>query len=86
MIMLDADVSYANFYVEVTFLFRITNLKYWSQSERLVDDTLTLLSDLSIGYTSVRKLVRLPEVQFLMNNHTVSQPGNLARPLNKICC
>ena len=52
--------------------FRITNLKHWSSHEKLVDDTLTLLNDLSVGYTSVRKLIRLPEIQFLMNNHTVS--------------
>uniref|UniRef100_A0A914V6U4 Importin N-terminal domain-containing protein n=2 Tax=Plectus sambesii TaxID=2011161 RepID=A0A914V6U4_9BILA len=48
----------------------ITNLKYWASNEKLIDDTLTLLNDLSVGYSSVRKLVRLPEVQFLMNNHT----------------
>ena len=30
-----------------------------------------LLNDLSVGYSSVRKLVKLEEVQFLLNNHTV---------------
>lgn len=55
------------------FLYSITNLKYWSQSEKIIDDTLVLLNDLSIGYSSVRKLVRLPEIQFLLNNHTVGR-------------
>lgn len=64
-----------NAYVSVfppIFLFRLTNLKYWSRSEQIINRTLQLLSDLSVGYTSVRKLVKLEEVQFMLNNHTVS--------------
>lgn len=52
--------------------FSLTNLKYWSRSEQVINRTLQLLSDLSVGYTSVRKLVKLDEVQFMLNNHTVS--------------
>ncbi|GIY83512.1 hypothetical protein CDAR_221582 [Caerostris darwini] len=48
----------------------LTNLKYWSRSEQITNRTLQLLSDLSVGYTSVRKLVKLEEVQFMLNNHT----------------
>ncbi|KAF8784840.1 Exportin-7 like protein [Argiope bruennichi] len=48
----------------------LTNLKYWSRSEQIINRTLQLLSDLSVGYTSVRKLVKLDEVQFMLNNHT----------------
>ncbi|XP_064465819.1 exportin-7-B-like [Ornithodoros turicata] len=48
----------------------ITNLKYWSSSEAIVTRTLQLLSDLSVGYSSVRKLVKLEEVQFMLSNHT----------------
>ncbi|XP_054917475.1 exportin-7-B isoform X1 [Dermacentor andersoni] len=48
----------------------ITNLKYWSYSEAIVSKTLQLLSDLSVGYSSVRKLVKLEEVQFMLSNHT----------------
>ncbi|XP_035214476.1 exportin-7-like isoform X1 [Stegodyphus dumicola] len=48
----------------------LTNLKYWSRSEQIINRTLQLLSDLSVGYTSVRKLVKLEEVQFMLNNHT----------------
>ena len=55
----------------------ITNLKYWGSSEAIISKTLQLLSDLSVGYSSVRKLVKLDAVQFMLNNHTVS--GN-ARP------
>ncbi|XP_067129437.1 exportin-7 isoform X3 [Centruroides vittatus] len=48
----------------------ITNLKYWSSSEQIISKTLQLLNDLSVGYSSVRKLVKLDEVQFMLNNHT----------------
>ncbi|XP_033633482.1 exportin-7-like isoform X2 [Asterias rubens] len=48
----------------------ITNLKYWGRSEPIIAKTLQLLSDLSIGYSSVRKLVKLDAVQFMLRNHT----------------
>ncbi|XP_043194431.1 exportin-7-B-like isoform X2 [Amphibalanus amphitrite] len=48
----------------------ITNLKFWGGSEQITTRTLMLLNDLSVGYSSVRKLVKLEEVQFLLNNHT----------------
>jgi len=50
----------------------ITNLKYWSNSELIITKTLQILNDLSVGYSSVRKLVKLEEVQFILSNHTVS--------------
>ncbi|XP_026679355.1 exportin-7-B [Diaphorina citri] len=49
----------------------ITNLKYWGRSEQIITKTLQLLNDLSVGYSCVRKLVKLDEVQFMLNNHTV---------------
>ncbi|VDM45504.1 unnamed protein product [Toxocara canis] len=48
----------------------ITNLKYWAREEKLIDQTLTLLNELSLGYTAARRLVRLPDIQLLLNNHT----------------
>lgn len=48
----------------------ITNMKYWSHSEKIINATLSLLNDLSMGYSSVRKLVKLDAVQFVLNNHT----------------
>ncbi|XP_076471297.1 exportin-7-like [Babylonia areolata] len=48
----------------------ITNLKFWGRSEQIINKTLQLLSDLSVGYSSVRKLVKLEAVQFLLNSHT----------------
>ncbi|XP_044003499.1 exportin-7 isoform X1 [Aphidius gifuensis] len=48
----------------------ITNLKYWGRSEQIISKTLQLLTDLSVGYSCVRKLVKLEEVQFMLNNHT----------------
>ena len=54
------------------YLYSITNLKFWGRSEQIINKTLQLLSDLSVGYSSVRKLVKLEAVQFLLNSHTVS--------------
>lgn len=51
---------------------RITNLKYWGGSEQTISKSLLLLSDLSVGYTCVRKMVKLEEVIFLLSSHTVS--------------
>uniref|UniRef100_A0A0K8S6Q8 Exportin-7/Ran-binding protein 17 TPR repeats domain-containing protein n=3 Tax=Lygus hesperus TaxID=30085 RepID=A0A0K8S6Q8_LYGHE len=48
----------------------ITNLKYWGRSEQIICKTLQLLSDLTVGYSCVRKLVKLDEIQFMLNNHT----------------
>ncbi|XP_072177284.1 exportin-7-like [Diadema setosum] len=48
----------------------ITNLKYWGRSEPIISKTLQLLNDLSVGYSSVRKLVKLEAVQFMLANHT----------------
>ncbi|KAH3785626.1 hypothetical protein DPMN_163719 [Dreissena polymorpha] len=51
--------------------YSITNLKFWGRSEQIITKTLQLLSDLSVGYSSVRKLVKLEAVQFMLNSHTV---------------
>ncbi|KAI9558642.1 hypothetical protein GHT06_015430 [Daphnia sinensis] len=48
----------------------ITNLKYWSHREPIVAKTLLLLNELCVGYSSVRKLVKLEEIQFILQNHT----------------
>lgn len=55
----------------VLHTYSITNLKFWGRSEQIISKTLQLLSDLSVGYSSVRKLVKLDAVQFLLNSHTV---------------
>ena len=60
-------------YCIFNIFFRITNLKFWGRSEQIITKTLQLLSDLSVGYSSVRKLVKLDAVQFMLNNHTVSR-------------
>lgn len=48
----------------------ITNLKYWWREEKLIDATLSLLNELSLGYTAARRIIRLPDIQLLLNNHT----------------
>uniref|UniRef100_A0A669ETJ4 Exportin 7 n=1 Tax=Oreochromis niloticus TaxID=8128 RepID=A0A669ETJ4_ORENI len=57
----------------------ITNLKYWGQCEPITSKTLQLLNDLSLGYPSCLKLVKLSAVQFMLNNHTVST-SHLSEP------
>ena len=51
----------------------MNNLKYWSGCEKLVEETLGLLNDLSCGFSSARKLISLPEIQFLLSNHTAGE-------------
>lgn len=63
---MSCDYDYA-----VCVVFSITNLKYWGRSEPIISRTLQLLNDLSVGYSCVRKLVKLDAVQFLLANHTV---------------
>lgn len=53
------------------FTLRITNLKYWTRSERIINKTLALLNELSVGYSSVRKLMKLDSIHFILANHTV---------------
>ncbi|KAL4714799.1 hypothetical protein ACJJTC_002658 [Scirpophaga incertulas] len=48
----------------------ITNLKFWGSSEQIIAKTLGLLSELSGGYSCVRKLVKLDETQFMLTHHT----------------
>jgi exportin-7 len=59
----------------------ITNLKYWGNCEMIINKTLQLLSDLSVGYGTVRKLVKLEEVGFLLANHTAEHYPFLGRHL-----
>lgn len=50
----------------------LTNLKYWSNCESVLQRTLNLLSELSVGFSAMRKLLRLDNIQFMLINHTVS--------------
>lgn len=65
------------FFIEFCFIaspfISITNLKYWGHSETIIAKTLGLLNDLSANYACVRKLVNFEEIQFILNNHTVSE-------------
>ncbi|EAA09181.6 AGAP004535-PA [Anopheles gambiae str. PEST] len=48
----------------------ITNLKYLGNSEMVLRKTLALLNDLTLICSSVRKLIKLDEIQFMLNNRT----------------
>ena len=60
----------SNFKIYILY-HRITNLKFWTKSERIISKTLSLLNDLSVGYSSVRKLMKLDSIHFILANHTV---------------
>ncbi|CAH8511106.1 unnamed protein product [Heterobilharzia americana] len=49
----------------------LTNLKYWSNCEAILQRTLNLLSELSMGFSAMRKLLRLDDIQFILANHTL---------------
>ena len=68
----DGDQTITQDDTDMNLYFRITNLKYWANSEIIISKTLQLLNDLSVGYSSVRKLVKLDTVQFVLTNHNVS--------------
>ena len=51
--------------------FSITNLKMWTRSQSIMSKTLMLLQDLSLGFSSVRKLFKLDSIQFILANHNV---------------
>eukprot|EP01147_Barroeca_monosierra_P003947 gene3947-6410_t len=48
----------------------MSNLRWSTESEEVIRSTLSLLSDFCTPFNSVRKLVRLESVQFLLSNHT----------------
>ncbi|XP_070332943.1 ran-binding protein 17 isoform X1 [Odocoileus virginianus] len=54
-----------------TFMTKIvTNLKYWGRCEPVISRTLQFLSDLSVGYILLKKLVKINAVKFMLKNHT----------------
>ncbi|CAF3762058.1 unnamed protein product [Rotaria sp. Silwood1] len=47
-----------------------TNLQYSIVTDKLIERTVGCFSDLTHGYQSVRKLVKLDPIQYFINNHT----------------
>ncbi|KAH7713326.1 exportin-7 [Aphelenchoides avenae] len=64
----------------------ITNLKYWGTNERLLTSTLNLLSDLTIGFTNVRRLLKIQNIQALLRQHTVFEFLSTDVPLSIMRC
>ena len=63
-------------------------MKFWTRSDRIITKTLTLLNDLSVGYSSVRKLMKLDCIHFLLANHTVTKflsPKNFLSFSSDLC-
>ncbi|XP_066833185.1 ran-binding protein 17 isoform X6 [Anser cygnoides] len=54
-----------------TFMTKIvTNLKYRGRCEPVILRTLQFLNDLSVGYSLLKKLVKIEAVKFMLQNHT----------------
>ncbi|XP_009983806.1 PREDICTED: ran-binding protein 17-like, partial [Tauraco erythrolophus] len=54
-----------------TFMTKIvTNLKYRGRCEPVISRTLQFLNDLSVGYSLLKKLVKIKAVKFMLQNHT----------------
>eukprot|EP00075_Anas_platyrhynchos_P034813 XP_027324066.1 ran-binding protein 17 isoform X3 [Anas platyrhynchos] len=54
-----------------TFMTKIvTNLKYRGRCESVILRTLQFLNDLSVGYSLLKKLVKIEAVKFMLQNHT----------------
>uniref|UniRef100_T1G0A4 Exportin-7/Ran-binding protein 17 TPR repeats domain-containing protein n=1 Tax=Helobdella robusta TaxID=6412 RepID=T1G0A4_HELRO len=64
----------------------MTNLKCWGTSERVVEFTLNLFNDLSVGFSSVRKIVKLEEIQFILYNHSADHFEFLRSTSNVMKC
>ena len=47
-----------------------TNLQYSTITDKLIERTVACFSDLSQGYQSVRRLVKLDPIQYFINNHS----------------
>jgi exportin-7 len=47
-----------------------SNLKIWVQSEDIIDGTVQLLSELSVGYSTVRMLLKLQTIQYILVHHS----------------
>ncbi|XP_051486941.1 ran-binding protein 17 isoform X9 [Apus apus] len=54
-----------------TFMTKIvTNLKFRGRCEPVISRTLQFLNDLSVGYSLLKRLVKIEAVKFMLQNHT----------------
>ncbi len=49
----------------------LTNLRYWSDHETVLEPTLTLFGELASNYSAMRKLLQLDDIKFMLAHHTV---------------
>lgn len=48
----------------------VDSLEYWNKSKKIIEVSLKLLSDLCTGYTSMRKLIGIEAIQFILAHHS----------------
>ncbi|CAD7680037.1 unnamed protein product [Nyctereutes procyonoides] len=75
-------------YCQLSEVLGLNDETMWDCCEPITSKTLQLFSDLSIEYSSVRKLVKLSAVRFMLNNHTyfsfLANSSGLIRDLRRI--
>ncbi|VDN19197.1 unnamed protein product [Dibothriocephalus latus] len=49
----------------------LSNLRYWSAQDIVLQPTLSLFGELASSYSAMRKLLRLDDINFMLMNHTV---------------
>ncbi|KAJ3206288.1 hypothetical protein HK099_000576 [Clydaea vesicula] len=60
-----------------------SNLKFWATNKHIVSRSLSLLSDISSGYSSVKLLRKTETAKIMLVNHTSSYFPFLDEPVNK---
>jgi hypothetical protein len=58
------------------------NLKVWAKSKKIIDETMDLFNELSLGYSSTKLTAKLETIKFILNNHSVEQFQFLAEPIH----
>ncbi|XP_051486942.1 ran-binding protein 17 isoform X10 [Apus apus] len=54
----------------VPVVISVTNLKFRGRCEPVISRTLQFLNDLSVGYSLLKRLVKIEAVKFMLQNHT----------------
>eukprot|EP01080_Neovahlkampfia_damariscottae_P008717 gene8717-663_t len=84
----DTIVTYTKIYetlkkkIEVTdqisllnlFINKIANnLKVWAKSKQIIDETMDLFNELSLGYSSTKLTAKLETIKYILHNHSADQ-------------
>lgn len=51
------------------FIYSITNLQIWGESESIINKTLELFNELASGYSALKNLRKIESTSLIMQNH-----------------